>query len=288
MDVASLLPADSSSYGFDNVTVGTLSPTLLESYVSVAEKISQLAVGRPALSAGGATVRIRPDLTQEGHVDGLPIGTRGGAVVPHTFPVDGEYEIAIRLARDRNEHIEGLSEPHDLELLLDGARVRLFTVEPPPIQEEHASSYQPSQDNLDAHLRIRVPVTAGPHTIGVTFPKKPSVLLETARQPYEAHFNYYRHPRIQPAVYEVSIVGPYDPAGPGDTPSRRRLFICRPARPDEDDACAKRILSAVMRRAYRRPVTDDDLQRPFELYRTGAGRRRLRRGHRDGACRRSS
>ena len=266
VDVASLLPSDASSYGFDNVTVGTLSPTLLERYVSAAEKISRLAVGRPGRAPGGTTVRTRPDLTQEKHLDGLPVGTRGGVLVPHTFPVDGEYEITIRLARDRNEHIEGLSEPHELELLLDGALVHVFMVEPADIREEHAANYQPSQDNLDAHLTLRVPVTAGPHTIGVTFPRKPSLLLETARQPYEAHFNYYRHPRIQPAVYAVSIVGPYDAAGPGDTPSRDRVFVCRPENPDEDDSCARRILSTLMRRAYRRPVTDNDLQTPFELY----------------------
>ena len=252
-DVDALLPSDSSSYGFDNVTVGNLSPTLLERYVSAAEKISRLAVGRAGLSVNGSTVRIQPDLTQEEHVEGLPLGTRGGALVHHTFPADGQYEITIRLARDRNEHIEGLSESHELELLLDGARVQGFTVEPPPIQKEHDLSYQPSQDTLDAHLKVRVPVTAGPHALGVTFPKKPSVLLETARQPYQAHFNYYRHPRLQPAVYEVSIVGPYAAVGPGDTPSRRRIFVCRPSRPDEDhgagapgvdeDACARRILS---------------------------------------------
>ena len=102
-DVESLLPSDSSSFGFDNVTVGNLSPTLLEQYVSAAEKVSRLAVGRPGRSAGGTTFRTKPDLTQEGHVEGLPVGTRGGALVPHTFPVDGDYEITIRLARDRND-----------------------------------------------------------------------------------------------------------------------------------------------------------------------------------------
>ena len=266
VDVAALLPNDSSSFGFDNITVGDLSPTLLERYVSAAEKISRLAVGRPSLGPGGSTIRIQPDLTQEGHLAGLPIGTRGGALVPHTFALDGEYEITIRLARDRNEHVEGLSQPHDLELLLDGELVKTFTVEPAVIREEHAENYQPSQDNLDDHLRIRIPVTAGPHALAVTFPKRPSVLLETARQPYEAHFNYYRHPRLQPAVYEVSIVGPYAAGGPGDTPSRREIFTCRPARPDEDEACAREILSTLMRRAYRRPVTERDLETPFELY----------------------
>jgi mono/diheme cytochrome c family protein len=266
-DATSVLPSDSSSYGFDNITVGNLSPTLLESYVTAAEKISRLAVGGPSLSPGGATVRLRPDLTQEKHVEGLPVGTRGGALVPHTFPLDGEYDISIRLARDRNENIEGLTEPHELDLLVDGARVRMFTVEPPKTLENVEAKYQPSQDALDSHLKVRIPITAGPHTLGVTFAKKPFLLLETARQPYEAHFNYYRHPRIQPAVYEISVVGPYNAAGAGDTPSRRRVFVCTPAKKQDEDSCAKRILSTLTRRAYRRPVTDEDLKKPFELYR---------------------
>ena len=262
IDAAALLPSDSASYGFDNITVGNLSPTLLESYVSAAEKISQLVVGRPSLSPGGSTVRLRPDLTQEGHIEGLPIGTRGGALVSHEFPVNGEYEITIRLSRDRNEHIEGLLEPHDVELLLDGERVRLFSIAPVSPATGQSSSDSASHATLDSHLKIRVPVTAGPHKVGVTFPKKPSLLLETARQPYEAHFNYYRHPRLTPAVYEISIIGPYNPAGTGDTPSRRRVFTCA----QQTDGCAKRILSTLMRRAYRRPVTDADLKKPLELY----------------------
>ena len=110
-------------------------------------------------------------------------------------------------------------------------------------------------------------VAAGPHALAVTFPKKPELLLETERQPYQAHFNYYRHPRVQPAVYEISIVGPYNPAGAGDTPSRARIFTCRPAAAADEDACAADILSTLMRRAYRRPVTEADVERPLELYR---------------------
>ena len=251
VDVASLLPSDSSSFGFDNVTVGDLSPTLLERYVAAAEKISRLAVGRPGRAPDATTVRIRPDVTQEKHLVGLPVGTRGGAQVSHTFLTDGEYEVTIRLARDRNEHVEGLTEPHELELLLDDERLQVFTVAPPPRMDGHASSYQPSHDNLDEHLKTRIPVTAGQHTLGVTFPAKPSVLLETARQPYEAHFNYYRHPRIQPAVYEVSIIGPYNVSGPGDTPSRHRIFTCEPISANLADDCARRILSGHDRVCHR-------------------------------------
>jgi mono/diheme cytochrome c family protein len=272
VDATSLLPGDESSYGFDNVTVGDLSPTLLDRYIAAAEKISRVAIGRPSRSPGGDTIRVQTDLTQEEHLEGLPIGTRGGALVQYTFPQDGEYDIQIRLARDRNEHVEGLNDAHELELLLDNDRVELFTVKPPQREAGFSEDYQPNHDHVDQHLKIRVPVRAGPHALGVAFLKKPSVLLETARQPYQSHFNSYRHPRIQPAVYSISIVGPYGATGPGDTPSRRRIFAPRlvnenPANDNNDDRYAKRILTALLRRAYRRPVTESDLQGPFDLYR---------------------
>jgi hypothetical protein len=262
VDASALLPPDESSRGFDNVTVGDLSPTLLDRYISAAQTVSRLAVGRPGRSPGGDTVRIRADLTQEGHVEGLPLGTRGGALIPYTFPRDGEYEVQLRLARDRNEHVEGLREPHELEVLLDRERKASFTVSPPKSEGDHQTA--------DAHLKARFRVTAGPHRLGVTFVKEPSSLLETKRQPYQAHYNMHRHPRITPALYQVSITGPYSPGGPGDTPSRRRLFVCEPNGPGEEDACAGRILSALMRRAYRRPVTDADLRKPMELYRAAS------------------
>src|SRR6185503_16319390 len=226
-----LLPSDDASYGFDNVTVGDLSPTLLDRYVSAAEKISRLAIGRPSRSPGGDTIRIPADVTQEEHIEGLPIGTRGGTLIHYTFPQDGDYEIQIRLTRDRDEHVEGLSEPHDLELLLDRERLQLFTVKPPVREAGVPETDQPSHEKVDQHLKVRVPVTAGPHVVGVAFPKKPSVLLETPRQPYQTHFNYYRHPRVQPAIYSVSIVGPYAAKGPGNTPSRQRIFGAAPGRP---------------------------------------------------------
>jgi len=266
IDVTPLLPADESSYGFDNVTVGDLSPTLLDRYVSAAEKISRVAIGRPSRSPGGETIRVPADLTQEEHIDGLPIGTRGGALVRYTFPMDGEYEIQVRLTRDRDEHVEGLSEAHDVELLLDRDRIALLTVKPPVRAAGVPDTEQPSHAKVDQHLKVRIAVPAGPHAVGVTFPKKPSELLETPRQPYQTHFNSYRHPRIQPAIYSVSIIGPYDAKGPGDTPSRRRVFVSHPAGRADEDRSARQILASLMRRAYRRPVTDADLEGPFALY----------------------
>ena len=258
IDAAALLPKDDVSHGFDNVAVGTLSPTLLDRYISAAQKISRLAVGAPRRAPGGDTIRIRPDLTQEEHVEGLPVGTRGGALLPYTFPRDGEYEIQIRLTRDRNEEIEGLHGPHELEVLLDRERVKLFTVAPPPDK---------NYDVVDEKLKVRLPVAAGPHQLSVTFLKHPSELLETRRQPYNAHFNMHRHPRLGPAIYQISINGPYDSKDPGDTPSRRRIFVCRPTKPGEEESCAESILSTLMRRAYRRPVTRSDLEKPMGFYR---------------------
>ena len=259
IDATALLPNDESSRGFDNVTVGDLSPTLLDRYITAAQEISRLAVGSPRRSPGGDTFRIRADLTQEEHVEGLPVGTRGGALIPYTFPSDGEFEIELRLARDRNEHVEGLREPHELEVLLDRERMALLTITPPKSEREHQTA--------DEHLKVRVRASAGPHQVGVTFLKKPSSLLETKRQPYQAHYNMHRHPRISPALFQVSITGPYQPKGSGDTPSRRRLFVCRPNDPGEEEACAGRILSTLMRRAYRRPITDADLRKPMEFFR---------------------
>ncbi|MEK6234086.1 MAG: DUF1587 domain-containing protein, partial [Planctomycetales bacterium] len=178
VDVSSLLPMDSISHGFDNVTVGDLSPARLNRYVSAARKISRLAVGGSQHSPGGKVVRLPADFTQEEHVAGLPLGSRGGAVIPYHVPQDGEYDVQVRLARDRNEEIEGLRGTHELELLLDRKRIGLFTVKPP--RDKNFSV-------VDAHLKTRVKVAAGPHDVGATFLKFPSSLLETKRQPYHAH-----------------------------------------------------------------------------------------------------
>jgi hypothetical protein len=262
VELASILPRDDSSYGFDNVAVRELSPTLLERYLSVAEKVSRLAVGSPVRSPGSEVVVLPPDLTQEDHFDGLPFGTRGGAEIRHTFPLSGQYEIQIRLSRDRNENVEGLTEPQQVELTLDGERVEVFTVKP----NRNVSGSYYADEAVDKHLNVRIPVQAGPHVLGVTFPKRTSALIETVRQPYQSHFNMDRHPRIQTAIYSVAVAGPYDTTGAGDTPSRRRIFMCRPAKPEEEAGCAKTIISNLARRAYRRPVTDADLQVPLAFF----------------------
>ncbi|MCP4172527.1 MAG: DUF1592 domain-containing protein [Fuerstiella sp.] len=263
-----LLPADESSHGFDNVTVGDLPPALLTRYLNGARKISQLAIGESRKHPDGHTYRIAPDVTQEKHVPGLPLGTRGGILLHHTFPRSGEYEVHVHLARDRNEHVEGLNQKYEMEFLLDRERVANFTIVPPKNRKRYVFD-----DDL---LKARIVVPAGPHNLGVTFVRNKSYLLETKRQPLNVHFNSHRHPRLTPAVYQVSITGPFYthdniPPSAGlpslNTPGRRRIFCCYPSSPDEDEACAKTIISDLTRRAYRRPITDDDLARPMAFFR---------------------
>ncbi len=261
LDLSSVLPRDESSSGFDNITVGDLSPALLEAYVAAADQISRLAIGRPVESLAVVTVTKKPDLTQEWHIEGLPVGTRGGTLLSHAFPVDADYDIVIHLTRDRDEQVEGLREPHQVELLLDNERIRLFEIVPPRHVGDHSA--------VDKHLKARVPISAGPHQLGVTFLKKPWAVLETDRQPYQAHYNVYRHPRVQPAVYEVSASGPYNAKGPGHTPSRERIFGCRPEASGNEEACVRQILAKLMRRAYRREVIESDFGSPLEFYRRG-------------------
>ncbi len=261
IDAATLLPQDESGHGFDNVTVGELSPTLLDRYVSAAQKISRLAIGGSALKPESDMIRVKPDVTQEHHVPGLPIGTRGGISIPYTFASDGEYEIRIWLTRNRNEEIEGLKEQHDVLLLLDREPARTFVVKPPTDRFDYTQ--------VDTHLKIRLRVAAGPHDVAVTFPKNQASLIETMRQPTLSRFNMHRHPRSVPAVFQVSITGPFDAKGSDDTPSRRQIFVCSPNGEADDEACAKNIVSKLLTRAYRRPASEANVARMMEFYRDG-------------------
>lgn len=264
IDAAALLPKDQESHGFDNVTVGDLSPSLVDRYISAAQKISRLAVGTPLKEPNSEIFRVKPDVTQEKHVAGLPLGTRGGTVIPYTFPQDGEYEISVRLMRDRNEHVEGLKEEHEMEVLLDRALVERFTIKPDRGDRR-------DDDMIDSHLKTRVFVEGGPKEVGVAFIKNPYSVLETKRKPFEAHYNYHRHPRLSPAVFQITITGPFDAEGVGETPSRERIFSQWPESAKEEEPAAKKILGRLMKLAYRREIETSDLARPMQFYREGTG-----------------
>ena len=269
IDASEFLPKDESSHGFDNITVENLSPTLMNRYLTAAQKISRLAMGSTGNGPSGVTIRLPADRSQEEHVEGLPFGTRGGTIFDQQFPQTGEYEIELKLARDRDEKIEGLNRRHEIDILLDRARVHQFTVEPPKKQGGWKG-----QDftNSDAHLKTRIKVEAGTHRIGITFPKTFSSLVETKRQPFDANFNRHRHPRKTPAIYQVSIVGPFSPSGRGETESRNLVYGGHQPADVKDKAsaikAAKPILTDLLRRAYRRPITDADLEVPLSFFKS--------------------
>jgi hypothetical protein len=264
VDAGSLLPADESGYGFDNVTVGDLSATLLNRYIAAAQKISRLAVGITQSSLQSDTINVPADLTQEDQLPGMPMGTRGGISTSYTFAQSGEYDIQIMLTRNLEGIVSGLREnrAHQLLVLVDREPVKTFTVQRTANRDDTLA---------DKDLKVRIRVSAGPHNVGVTFVKEGSSLLDTFRQPTASRFNDRRQPRTAPALSQLSITGPYAAQGVGDTPSRRRLFLCRPASQarSEEEKCARSILSTLMRRAYRRPVTKDDLNQPMTFYRKG-------------------
>ncbi|HYR89217.1 MAG TPA: DUF1592 domain-containing protein [Terriglobia bacterium] len=251
VDSTSLLPADDSGYGFDNIgDVLTVSPMLLEKYLSAAAKISRLAVGDPSISPTSTEYQIPPATVQaERENADLPIGSRGGITVRHHFPLDAEYVIKVRLQRGKDATtIVGISEERRLDIRLDGARLKLFTV-------------GGQSGELDDGLEVRIPVKAGPHLVASTFQKdtvKPEGVLDTAGD--QAFFE---------GVGSVSIAGPYGAKVPGDTPSRRKIFVCRPQGPGDEEACATKIITTLARRAYRRPIHKDEIPALMIPYESG-------------------
>ena len=278
IDIAEWLPPDDASYGFDNIAgVLKMSPTLMDRYLSASRHISRIAVGAPVSAELVDTYRLRPDAPQDQRLEGLPFGTRGGTRIRHNFPVDGIYVIHTRLSRragnGANEDIARFDESHDLELTLDGARVEVFTLAGSPTTEEDArrsSLYGvASRKDLDESWQVRLPVKAGPRDIQVTFLARSSVVDDReVRLPFERPI-HYSDERRQPYLGEVVIRGPFDSSGSGDTPSRRRIFVCQPDSADDDPTCARTILETLAHRAYRRPVTDGDLEPLLAFYREG-------------------
>ncbi|GAA5507741.1 DUF1592 domain-containing protein [Novipirellula caenicola] len=257
IDAADYLPKDESSHGFDNITVEELSPTHLDRYLSAAQSISRAAVGGSGNGPVGVTIRQPADRSQEAHVAGLPFGTRGGVLIQHHFHQTGDYAIELKLTRDRDEKVEGLERKHHIDVLLDRKRVHQFTVQPLKGQEGWSGN---DFTHADSHLRTRIHIEAGARSVGVTFPKTFSSLAEQKRQPFDANYNRHRHPRRTPAIYQVSIVGPFDSQGPGKTASRDRIFGS-----DYDPAVATRadarlMLQRLAQRAYRRVVNDKDTE----------------------------
>jgi len=263
IDVSELLPADDIGYGFDNIgDVLQVSPVLLERYLSVARKISRAAVGDTNTPVAYQTYTIPHGLIQDDRLPDnvAPTGSRGGTAISHYFPVDGEYEISVTLQRNRNDEYLGLEHERKLDLRLDDQRLQLFTI-PASAKKIVLGGGTPP----DAALRVRLSVKAGTKQIGALFMKdsllQEGVIDKVRDDDVKTYFE---------GVGSVTVAGPFNVKGPGDTPSREKLFSCHPSASIDEMACAEKILSNLARHAYRRPVTAEDMPQLLALYKVGA------------------
>ena len=270
IDAAALLPNDDESYGFDNIAdVLKTSPALLERYMSASWNISRLAVGNRAIVADTTIYRARPDLSQDDHLEGLPLGTRGGLKFAHNFQLDGDYIFRIRMWRATTDIIRGLKWPNEVELSIDGIRAGLVHIGGKTDEKVSEDNSGLSASDLDQRLTLRLPVKAGPHEVVVTFLKKTAAQEDDILQPF-------LRSNVDPVGYQgqisvdrVSVNGPLDVRGVSETPSRKKIFICRPAAGADAVPCAKRILANLARKSYRRPVTDRDTEQLLTFFQKG-------------------
>jgi len=267
IDVASMLPPDDSAFGFDNISdVLGVSPSLQERYLAAATRISAIAVGDPELRAGSDTYRVPQDLSQNQHVDGLPLGTVGGLRVRHVFPLDGEYDFQTKLYRTNLDMVRGLEYPSEFEIAIDGKPVHRVTIGGNPDLVQLFEKPTDTGTAVEARMRARVKVSAGPHDVTVAFVDHLAVKDTVRLQPFlrssADNFDWAGQPHIQ----TVAVTGPFNPTGSGDTPSRRAIFTCRPTVAAAERACAVQILSRLARRAYRQPVGPAELAPILEFY----------------------
>jgi mono/diheme cytochrome c family protein len=271
VDAALLLPPDDSAFGFDNVSdVLGVSPSLQERYLTAASTISALAVGDTRMRPGGETYRVPQDLSQDQHIDGLPLGTLGGTRVRHIFPVDGEYDIQTKLYRTNLNMVRGLQYPHDVEIAIDGKTVHRATIGGNADLAAMFDKPTDTGDDVERRLRTKVKVSAGAHDVTVAFVGNMAVKDAVRLQPFMRssadNFDWAGHPHIQ----TVAITGPFGATSPGDTPSRRAIFTCGPAKAGPaEEQCARQILSRLARRAYRRSPTETELQPLLAFYEQG-------------------
>ncbi|PYR35213.1 MAG: hypothetical protein DMF90_14385 [Acidobacteria bacterium] len=260
-DVAESLPADDIGYGFDNIgDVLQVSPVLMERYLSAARKISRAAVGDTAIPVSFQTYTVPHGLIQLDRLsEAAPVGSRGGTIVRHLFPVDGDYEISVSLQRSREDAYLGLERERKLDLRLDDQRLNLFTIAASARKVVLGGGTPP-----DAHLKVRVPVKAGSRELAATFLKDTVVkegIIERVRD--DVVQTYFE------GVGSITVAGPFNVQGPGETVTRSRIFVCHPSTPVEDQACATKILSNLAHRAYRRPIGTDDMTQLLALYKAG-------------------
>jgi mono/diheme cytochrome c family protein len=268
LDVSDLLPTDGAEFGFDNIATSLkTSPLLLEGYVTAAQRVAAMAVGDPKVKPGTTEHSISREFSQNGYIEGLPLGTVGGTVVHHVFPADAEYKLSGRLVRGVQEGyagVEGNETPNTFVITVDGTEVYTAPIGGPKDHEMQAADLAAAQPVIDKRMTGRVRVTAGPHDVGFTWKERPIQLQDvwepSRRDSQEVHM-IGGHPRLR----TVSIDGPYNVRGVGEGPSRERLFVCHPVA-NLEESCANKILSNLARRAFRRPVTATDVEAAMSFY----------------------
>jgi mono/diheme cytochrome c family protein len=267
IDSTALLPPDDESSGFDNIAdVLRMSPSLMERYLSASWNISRDAIGDVNIAAATMTYRARPDLSQDQHIEGLPLGTRGGMVVQHYFPLDAEYVLKLRLWRNTFDLMRGMEDAHQIEISLDGRRVSLVTAGGKEDFVRMAQNPGDFGSELDKRLTVRIPVKAGAHSITA------SVILRSHAEKDDLIKPFLRTTidgldiTGDPSVDRISVEGPFAATGAGNTPSRNKIFVCKPANAEQELPCARQIISTLLRHAYRRPLTDGDLETPLSFY----------------------
>jgi cytochrome c553 len=270
VDAAALLPADDSAYGFDNMSdVLGVSPSLQERYLSAAATISALAVGDLHRTPTSETYRVRQDLSQNQHIEGLPFGTVGGVIAHPTLPLDGEYVLQVKLQHTNFGNLRGLDYPHQIEITVDGERVHVATIGGNADLAAVFERPKETGDLIEARLVARVPLKAGPRAMSAAFIRALPAGDTKRVQPFLRSSADTLDWTGLPHIQSLTITGPFNVTGAGDTPSRRRIFICHPTSASTELPCAKQIIATLARRAYRRPVTGADVQPLLAFYQDG-------------------
>jgi hypothetical protein len=275
VDVTAFLPADTISDGFDNVAdVQTFSPTLMEGYLRAASRIAMLAIGDPDSSATQATFKLPKTASQMERVDGAPLGTRGGISVEHTFTADGEYVFSMDFFAEPLGYLFGNTRPgEEIEVSLDGARLALLPVDPRMSEEKTGLTIKTAP----------IHVKAGTHRVTAAFIQRFEGLINDLIAPIDhtmadTEIGIAFGITTLPHLRSLSIVGPHRVTGVSDTPSRRKVFACRPLSEAEETICAGEIVRRLATQAFRRPVSDKDHARLMTFYTRGRQERNFEFG----------
>jgi mono/diheme cytochrome c family protein len=270
IDAEGLLPADDESSGFDNIAdVLRMSPALMERYLSASWNLSRIAVGNPGIGPAMQVYRVRGDLSQDQHIEGLPLNSKGGIRVEHLFPLNAEYSIKVRMWRNTFDLMRGVEDPHEVQIAVDGEPVKTVKFGGREDFIRMADNPGAFGAELDEKLNVRLPVTAGEHVITAYTVLRSRAQFEDLVKPFDRANVDGLAITGDPAVDRLTIEGPFQAKGAGNTESRARIFTCAPARSEDELPCAKTIVAALVKRAYRRPVNDADMELLLGFYQRG-------------------